>query len=106
LRTLEWVLQQQAMRATADADGAASAGFNWLRSLLPSQWIPVLKAYRDWILFGAGVALSMAWLMSLYARRPAPRPLARPAPKVPSVSSHAPTRIRRRRRRARSSALT
>ena len=49
LRTIEWVLQERERLARQAHDGSATepAGPNWIRALMPSNWLPVLKAYRD-----------------------------------------------------------
>jgi len=105
LRTIEWVLQERERLARQAHDGSATepAGPNWIRALMPSNWLPVLKAYREWIVGGAGLVLGVAWMLSMFSRRPSATPS--PATVAKDPRGDAP-RVHRRRRRHRSSLVT
>jgi hypothetical protein len=112
LRTLEWVIEDQNRQATPKPSRPgdnAPQGENWLRQLLPSAWLPTLKAHRE-LVVGTGVSMLMLmWLAAAYARRPgsasAPAPTSRAAtltaPMPLRSESTAAGALGRRRRRHR-----
>lgn len=79
LQTLDWVLREQQREAAAarraagmggDDDADVGALPSLLRRLLPSRWVPYLKANRDLVLAAGGSLLLLAWALSAYSRRP------------------------------------
>jgi hypothetical protein len=103
LQTLEWMLEEQRRQAAGKParpgsdDGASSPQDNWLRSLLPRQWIAGLKANREWVAVGGAVLLVILWGTAAFARRPGA---------APSITPSASPPPRRRRQRHRSPAPT
>jgi hypothetical protein len=97
LKTLEWVLEEQRRQAegrpTRESDAInAAPQDNWLRNLLPRQWIATLKANREWVVAGGVTLLLVVWGTTIFSRRPSPSPVETPA-------RQAPDRRHRRRRR-------
>jgi hypothetical protein len=99
LRTLEWVIEEQRRKAAGQrAEQSLNDGLgadNWLRHLLPSQWIATLKEHREWVAAGGTALLVLAWIAAAFSRRAGSVPVNPPptTEPVPLPSS------RRRRRR-------
>jgi hypothetical protein len=95
LKTLEWVLEQQRRQAAGqprEDNPDAAPQDNWLRSLIPRQWIAVLKANREWVAAGGTALLIVVWGTAAFARRPTAGPVVVAPPPPPEP------RVRRRRR--------
>jgi hypothetical protein len=99
LQNLQWIIEEQRRlaagerpRTAAGVDGHDSE--HWLRAWLPTEWIPWLRAHRQWVV-AAGVVLIVAvWATASFSRHRPVAPSVQPASIVPR-----PTRVRRRIRR-------
>lgn len=97
LKTLEWVLEEQRRQRAGqqsqqfDRPGAVpdTEADRWLRSLIPREWVSLLKANREWVAAGGTALLVIIWATAAFARRPPER----------SAPVEPPTPPRRRRRR-------
>jgi hypothetical protein len=97
LKTLEWVLEEQrrqrAGQPSQQLDRQEGSPTNeverWLRSLIPREWLSLLKANREWVAAGSTVLLVIIWATAAFSRRPPER----------SAPAEAPAPPRRRRRR-------
>lgn len=106
IKTLEWVLEEQ--RRVAAGQSArdhelpnAAPEDNFLRSLMPTQWIAALKAHREWVAAGGTALLVIVWGTAIFARRPTA------GPSIPvEAPPPAPPPKRRRRRYRDTSAST
>jgi hypothetical protein len=78
LRTIEWLLEnreqqarqarEQAGRPGTQTDQGSTTLQDWVKLLLPSHWMPILKEHRVWVLGGAGAVLIASWFLSAFAR--------------------------------------
>ena len=83
LRTIEWLLEnrdqqarqarEQAGRPGAQTGEGSTTLQDWVKVLLPSHWMPILKEHRVWVLGGAGGVLVASWFLSAFARPPSSR---------------------------------